>query len=107
MWIELEKSGLKASAPFGVEFRLYANKKEAADHVLPILQAHGMQIDVKERRVLFLLKSWTIIATERAHWTLETLQQRTKELFDGAEQIGVQLIGLGILLPETDRKLLF
>jgi len=100
IWDELEKSGLKTGAPFAVEFRLYATKQEAGDQMLPILQTHGMKIDVKQTRVFLLLKSWRITATEEAQWTLETLQQRTKEMFVEAEKIGVELIGLGILLPE-------
>jgi len=103
-WDELEKSGLKTGAPFGIEFRLHATKQEAADQILPILQAHGMKIEVKQTRVLMLLKSWSITATEEAQWTLERLQQRTKEIFVEGEKSGAQLNGLGILLPEPARQ---
>jgi len=100
IWRELEKSGINTGAPFGVEFRLHATKQAASDQILPALQAHGMKVEVQQTKVLMFLKSWKITATEKAQWTLETLKQRTKEVYDEAERAGVEFTGMGILLPD-------
>src|SRR5262245_22700407 len=89
IWQQLEKLGLKPGATFGVDFEFYATKPEEKEQLLPILQARGMKVEVKQTRVLIVFKGWHIKATEEAQWTLESLQKRTNEIFIEAEKIGI------------------
>lgn len=100
IWRESEKLGLKPGATFGVDFEFYATKPEERDQILPILQARGMRVDVKQTRVLIVFKGWHIKATEEAQWTFETLQKRTEEIYAEAAKIGILFEGLGMFLPQ-------
>lgn len=98
IWRELENRGLKPGTSFGVDFEFYATKPEEKDQILPILQARGMKIELKQTRVLIVFKGWHIKATEEAQWTLESLQKCTEEIYVEAAKIGILFEGLGVLL---------
>ena len=103
IWRECEQRGLKPGAIFGVDFEFYATKPEEKDQIVPLLQARGMKIDIKQTRVLIVFKGWQIKATEEAAWTLESLQKRTEEIFVEAAKIGILFEGLGMLLPQPSK----
>lgn len=105
IWQELEKLGLKAGTALGVDFKFYATKSEERELIVPILQARGMKVNIKQTRVLLVFKGWQIIATEEAQWTLELLQRRTEEIFLEAAKIGMLFEGLGVLMPQPTKEI--
>jgi len=101
LWRESENLGLEPGASFGVDFEFYATKPEEKEQMIPVLQARGMKVEVKQTRVLIVFKGWHIKATEEAQWTLERLQKRTEEIYLEAAKIGILFEGLGMMLPKS------
>lgn len=84
---------------FVVDFHFYVPRKDTATALEKTLEAAGFRVTTNAKRTLLFWKGWEITASAKHEWTLEYLNDRTREFCQQADSCGFSFEGLGALMP--------
>ena len=103
MWRVWLEHGVTESTPLDVDFHFYATNKEAASALAEALRGSGIdKAEVCATKTLWILKGWTVEATERGTWSLEKLQNRTRAFCSLARSHDCSMEGCGAVMPDAE-----
>jgi Regulator of ribonuclease activity B len=100
LWNIWSTHGIGDGSTFAIDFHFYAARSANGERVATILREAGFSVKTQTTRTLLIFKGLDIEATEHASWTLERLQERTRELVALAARVDVLFDGLGAEMPD-------
>jgi hypothetical protein len=99
LWENWLSHGITEGMTFVVDFHFYATKEQIAQNLVTSLEAAGFIVEQTMTRTLIFLRGWEIEASEKSEWTLEYLNERTREFCRLADSSGFSFEGLGAEMP--------
>jgi len=91
-WLEF---GLASGDEFEVEFHFYTSKESVADRLIEGFAKTGITARKEVSRTLFILKGWRITVPISQSWTLDVLNDRTRQFCRLADMTQVTFEGCG------------
>lgn len=99
MWQVWKENGIDSETELTVNFHFYSTRKENTERLCKTLSDYNIPYSIEKTRTLIFLKGWNIETDIKKKWTLEELQEKTKNMFIIAEKTGVSLEGCGAFMP--------
>jgi len=99
LWQRWLDFGITPGAEFKIEFHFYTSKEDSAAALINGLQKAGFAAKKSVRRTLFILKDWYITVTISQSWTLEALNDRTRQFCRLADMLRLTFDGGGAYMP--------
>ena len=99
LWQRWLDFGITPDAEFEVEFHFYTAKEGSANSLITGLEKAGFSAKKSVRRTLFVLKDWYITVTISQPWTLEALNDQTRQFCRLADMLRLTFDGCGAYMP--------
>jgi hypothetical protein len=99
LWQRWLDFGITPGAEFEIEFHFYTSKEDSAAALINGLQKAGFAAKKSVRRTLFILKDWYITVPISQSWTLEALNDRTRQFCRLADILRLTFDGCGAYMP--------
>jgi hypothetical protein len=99
LWRTWLARGITPGMAFVVDFHFYVPKEKVAKAMASSLEEAGFSVKISTTRTLFILRAWEIEASVKHQWTLEYLNERTKEFCRSADECGFSFEGIGAEMP--------
>jgi Regulator of ribonuclease activity B len=99
LWQRWLDFGVTHGAEFEVEFHFYTTKEGSADALIRGLAKVGFTAKKSVRRTLFVVKDWYITVTISRPWTLEALNDQTRQFCRLADMLRLTFDGCGAYMP--------
>ena len=99
LWQRWLDFGITPGAEFEIEFHFYTSKEDSAAALINGLQKTGFAAKKSVRRTLFILKDWYITVPISQSWTLEALNDRTRQFCRLADMLRLTFDGCGAYMP--------
>src|SRR5687768_4670527 len=99
LWQRWLDFGITPGAEFEIEFHFYTSKEDSAAALINGLQKVGFAAKKSVRRTLFILKDWYITVPISQSWTLEALNDRTRQFCRLADILRLTFDGCGAYMP--------
>ena len=99
LWRTWLASGIEPGMSFVVDFHFYFPEERVAKTMASSLEEAGFSVKLSATRTLFILRGWEIEASAKHQWTLEYLNERTKEFCRSADECGFSFEGIGAEMP--------
>jgi hypothetical protein len=104
LWHRWLDFGITQGAEFEVEFHFYTVKETSADALIAGLEKAGFTAKKSVRRTLLILKDWYITVPISQAWTLEALNDRTRQFCRLADMLNLTFEGCGAYMSWQDKK---
>jgi len=99
LWQRWLDFGITPGAEFEIEFHFYTSKEDSAAALINGLQKAGFTAKKSVRRTLLILKDWYITVPISQSWTLEALNDRTRQFCRLADMLRLTFDGCGAYMP--------
>jgi hypothetical protein len=99
LWAEWLRNGVSSDTSFQVDFHFNAAHEHNATALKVALIEQGFNVTVQERRTVIFLKRWAIEGCKVERWTLDHLQDMTRQMHVVARQTETTLEGIGASMP--------
>lgn len=99
LWQRWLDFGIIPGATFEVEFHFFTKKEKSADALIAGLEKAGFTAKNRVRRTLLILKDWHITVPISKSWTLETLNEQTRQFCKLADMLRLGYEGCGAYMP--------
>ena len=99
LWQRWLDFGITPGAEFEIEFHFYAAKENSANALIAGLEKTGLSAKKKVRRTLFVIKGWAITVPMSRPWTLELLNDQTRQFCRLADMLRLDFDGCGAYMP--------
>jgi hypothetical protein len=99
LWQRWLDFGITPGTDFEVEFHFYTSKESSADGLITGLEKAGFAASKSVRRTLLILKDWYITVPISQPWTLETLNDQTRQFCRLADMLHLMYEGCGAYMP--------
>jgi len=100
-WLEF---GISSGAEFEIEFHFFAAKEDTADKLIDGFEKSGFAAEKKGRRSLLFFKDWHVKVLISQRWTLEALNDRTRQFCRLADMLHVVFDGCGAYMPSQEQQ---
>jgi hypothetical protein len=98
-WLEF---GISSVDEFEIEFHFYTSKESSADALITGLEKAGFKARKGVRRTLFILKGWYVTVPISQPWTLEALNDQTRQFCRLADLLRLDFDGCGAYMPSQE-----
>lgn len=95
-WLEF---GITPGDKFEIEFHFSTVREDAANALITGLEKTGVVARKEARRTLFVLKDWFITVPISQSWTLESLNNQTRQFCKLADILHLIFDGCGAYMP--------
>jgi len=99
LWQRWLDFGITPGTEFEIEFHFYTSKENSADKLITGLEKAGFAAKKSVRRTLLILKDWYITVIISQSWTLEALNDRTRQFCRLADMLRLTFEGCGAYMP--------
>jgi len=99
LWRKWLEKGITPGMSFVVDFHFYVPKEETANALVTSLEDAGFTVKKNAVRTFVFWRGWDIEASVKHEWTLEYLNDRTREFCRSADECGFSFEGFGALMP--------
>jgi hypothetical protein len=99
LWHRWLDFGINPGDEFEVEFHFYTRKEDKADAFISGLEKAGFTTKKSVRRTLLILKDWYITVPISQPWTLEALNDQTRQFCRLADMLRLAYEGCGAYMP--------
>jgi hypothetical protein len=99
-WLEF---GITPGTEFEVEFQFYAAKEDSADTLISGLEKSSYVARKEVKRTLFVIKGWYVTVLISQPWTLEALNDRTRQFCRLADMLRLVFDGCGAYMPSQEQ----
>ena len=100
-WLEF---GLAPGDEFEVEFHFYTAKESVADRLIEGFAKTGLTARKEVSRTLFILKGWHVTVPISQSWTLDVLNDQTRQFCRLAAMTQVAFEGCGAYMPSQKQR---
>ncbi len=104
LWQRWMDFGITPGSEFEVEFHFYTAKEASADALISGLEKAGFTAKKSVRRTLLILKDWYITVPISQAWTLEALNDQTRQFCRLADMLRLSFDGCGAHMPWQEKK---
>jgi hypothetical protein len=104
LWQRWLDFGIRPGAEFEVEFHFFTVKESSADALISGLEKAGFAAKKSLRRTLLILKDWYITVPISQEWTLETLNNQTRQFCRLADMLRLNFDGCGAYMPWQEKE---
>ena len=91
--------GIIPGTEFEVEFHFHTAKENIADALIAGLEKTGLSAQKKARRTLFIINGWSITVPISQSWTLDILNDQTRQFCRLADMFRLDFDGCGAYMP--------
>jgi len=99
IWQRWLEHGVNPGNEFVVEFNFYASTERSADSLISGFEKTGVPARKEAKRKLFIPKEWLVTASISQSWTLDALNDRTRQYCRLADMTRVIFDGCGAHMP--------
>lgn len=99
LWQRWLDFGITPGTEFEVEFHFFTAKGSSADALIAGLEKSGLTAKKSTRRTLLVLKDWYITVPISQAWTLEALNDQTRQFCRLADMLRLGFEGCGAYMP--------
>jgi hypothetical protein len=99
LWQRWLDFGITPGIEFEVEFHFFSTKESSVDALIAGLEKAGFTAKKSVRRTLLILKDWYITVPISQSWTLETLNNQTRQFCRLADMLHLGFEGCGAYMP--------
>ena len=100
-WLEF---GIAPGDEFEVEFHFYTSKERSADRLIAGFEKTGFTARKEVSRTLLILKGWYITVPISQAWTLDALNERSRQFCRLADMTQVAFEGCGAYMPSQKQR---
>ena len=104
LWQRWMDFGITPGREFEIEFHFYATNENSADALITGLEKFGLSANKKVKRTLFIIKGWFITVPISQPWTLEALNNQTRQFCRLADMLRLTFDGCGSYMPRQENE---
>jgi regulator of ribonuclease activity B len=95
LWKRWLDFGITPGTEFEIEFHFSAGKENDANALISGLEKTGLSAQKKARRTLFIINGWSITVPISQSWTLDILNDQTRQFCRLADMLRLDFDGCG------------
>lgn len=104
LWQRWKDFGIASGTEFEIEFHFYSSKENSADALITGLERAGLSARKKVSRTLFIIKGWSVTVPISQSWTLEALNDQTRQFCRLADMLRLGFEGCGAYMPWKEQR---
>lgn len=99
LWKRWLDFGITPNTEFEIEFHFYTSKENSADAFIAGLEKAGLSAKKEVSRTLLIIKGWLITVPISQQWTLDSLNDQTRQFCKLADMLHLVFEGCGAYMP--------
>jgi hypothetical protein len=99
LWQRWTEFGITSGLEFKIDFEFYTDREDSANALIAGLEKAGYTTRKVASRKLLIFKDWHITGSISQPWTLEALNDRTRQLCRLADMLRLVFDGCGAYMP--------